>query len=57
MLISVLIAIIMTVSLNLTTGLLGQLCLGHAGFMSVGAYTAGIITKSCLICPLVYHLQ
>lgn len=46
MLTSVLIAIIMTVSLNLTTGLLGQLCLGHAGFMSVGAYTAGIITKS-----------
>lgn len=40
------IAIIMTVSLNLTTGLLGQLCLGHAGFMSIGAYTAGIITNN-----------
>lgn len=45
-LITVGIAIIMTVSLNLTTGLLGQLCLGHAGFMSIGAYTAGIITNS-----------
>ncbi|MGI6214616.1 MAG: ABC transporter permease subunit [Christensenellales bacterium] len=45
-LISILISIIMAVSLNLTTGLLGQLCLGHAGFMSVGAYTAGIITKA-----------
>lgn len=44
-LVTVGIAIIMTVSLNLTTGLLGQLCLGHAGFMSIGAYTAGIITK------------
>ena len=52
LLISVLIAIIMTVSLNLTTGLLGQLCLGHAGFMSVGAYTAGIITKSLPDMPL-----
>ncbi len=40
------IAVIMTVSLNLTTGLLGQLALGHAGFMSVGAYVAAIITKS-----------
>ena len=40
------IAVIMAVSLNLTTGLLGQLALGHAGFMSVGAYVAAIITKS-----------
>ncbi len=45
-LISILISVIMAVSLNLTTGMLGQLCLGHAGFMSVGAYTAGIITKA-----------
>ena len=37
--------VIMTVSLNLTTGFLGELALGHAGFMSVGAFTAGIITK------------
>ena len=40
------IAIIMAVSLNLTTGLLGQLALGHAGFMSIGAYTAALITKT-----------
>ncbi|NLC88762.1 MAG: branched-chain amino acid ABC transporter permease [Clostridiaceae bacterium] len=32
------------VSLNLSTGLLGELNLGHAGFMSVGAYTAALIT-------------
>ncbi len=38
--------VIMTVSLNLTTGILGELALGHAGFMSVGAFTAGIITKT-----------
>lgn len=36
--------IIMAVSLNLTTGLLGQLALGHAGFMSVGAYAASLFT-------------
>ena len=43
------ISIIMTVSLNLTTGLLGQLALGHAGFMSIGAYVAGILTKNLSI--------
>lgn len=30
--------IILTVSLNLVSGFLGQLVLGHAGFMSVGAF-------------------
>lgn len=43
-LISILINIILTVSLNLATGFLGQLCLGHAGFVSVGAYTAALFT-------------
>lgn len=38
--------IIMAVSLNLTTGYLGQLVLGHAGFMSVGAYAAAIFTMN-----------
>lgn len=36
--------IILTVSLNLVSGFLGQLVLGHAGFMSVGAYTAALFT-------------
>jgi branched-chain amino acid transport system permease protein len=36
--------IILAVSLNLITGFTGQLCLGHAGFMSIGAYTAAILT-------------
>ena len=40
--------IVMAVSLNLTVGILGDLSLGHAGFMSVGAFT-GIITAMGLI--------
>ncbi|MDR0840537.1 MAG: branched-chain amino acid ABC transporter permease [Christensenellaceae bacterium] len=38
--------IILAVSLNIVTGYLGQLPLGHAGFMAVGAYTCGIFWKS-----------
>ena len=36
--------VILAVSLNLATGFLGQLVLGHAGFMSVGAYSAALFT-------------
>lgn len=36
--------IILAVSLNLITGFAGQFSLGHAGFMSIGAYTCAIIT-------------
>jgi branched-chain amino acid transport system permease protein len=39
--------IVMAVSLNLTVGIMGELSLGHAGFMSVGAF-AGIITAMSL---------
>lgn len=38
--------IILAVSLNVATGYLGQLPLGHAGFMAVGAYTGGIFLKA-----------
>lgn len=38
--------IILAVSLNLTAGFLGQLPLGHAGFMSIGAYTSAFFTLS-----------
>lgn len=38
--------IILAVSLNLTTGFLGQLALGHAGFMGIGAYGAAIATMN-----------
>jgi len=36
----------MAVSLNLTVGILGELSLGHAGFMSVGAFTGVIVSMS-----------
>ena len=35
------IAIILAVSLNMVVGFLGELSLGHAGFMCVGAYVGG----------------
>lgn len=36
--------IILACSLNLVIGFLGQLSLGHCGFMAVGAYTAALIS-------------
>jgi len=36
--------IILTVSLNLINGHMGEFSCGHAGFMAVGAYVAGILT-------------
>lgn len=36
--------IILAVSLNLITGFTGQFSLGHAGFMSIGAYVCALIT-------------
>ena len=38
--------IILAVSLNLTVGFLGELTLGHAGFMSVGAYVGCIFSAT-----------
>jgi branched-chain amino acid transport system permease protein len=35
--------IILAVSLNLVTGFTGQFSLGHAGFMSIGAYVCAIV--------------
>ncbi|MCF7925020.1 MAG: branched-chain amino acid ABC transporter permease [Candidatus Izimaplasma sp.] len=43
LLIMVLIMIVMSTSLNIATGFLGELVLGHAGFMGIGAYTAAIL--------------
>ncbi|NLZ80312.1 MAG: branched-chain amino acid ABC transporter permease [Clostridiales bacterium] len=37
--------IILAVSLNLVTGFLGELSLGHAGFMMIGAYAGALFTK------------
>jgi len=37
----------MAISLNLVVGVSGELSLGHAGFMSVGAFT-GLVAEACL---------
>ena len=37
---------ILAVSLNLTVGILGELSLGHAGFMCIGAFTSAFSQKS-----------
>ena len=39
--------IVMALSLNLTVGILGELSLGHAGFMSVGAFS-GVVAAASL---------
>lgn len=38
--------IVLALSLNLTVGVLGELSLGHAGFMSIGAFTGAVISMS-----------
>ncbi|WP_028274636.1 branched-chain amino acid ABC transporter permease [Atopococcus tabaci] len=44
-LVTILINVILAVGLNLIIGYSGQFSLGHAGFMAIGAYAAGIVTK------------
>lgn len=44
------IAVILAVSLSLVVGFLGELSLGHAGFMCVGAYLGGKV--SALLVPM-----
>src|SRR5512133_3297589 len=36
--------IILTLSLNLINGYMGEFSVGHAGFMAVGAYIASVLT-------------
>ncbi len=38
--------VIMALSLNLTVGVLGELSLGHAGFMSIGAFTGAVVASA-----------
>ncbi len=40
--------VVMAVSLNLVIGISGELSLGHAGFMSVGAYTGAVVSGMLL---------
>jgi branched-chain amino acid transport system permease protein len=48
-LVLVFINIILAISLNLVTGFTGQLSLGHAAFMGIGAYTSAILTLKASI--------
>ncbi|HHX70370.1 MAG: branched-chain amino acid ABC transporter permease [Miniphocaeibacter sp.] len=48
--------IILAVSLNITVGCLGQITLGHAGFMSIGAYAASLFVKSGVLTGLPGYL-
>ena len=40
--------IILTTSLNLINGYMGEFSVGHAGFMAVGAYTAALLTMEVI---------
>ena len=51
-LITIGINIILATSLNIVCGYLGQLPLGHAGFMAVGAYAGAIFMKSTPVAAL-----
>jgi len=44
--------IMVALSLNLISGFTGQLALGHAGFLAVGAYSTGILLLAHLPLPL-----
>lgn len=44
LLVPVAVNIMLAVSLNLITGFLGELTLGHAGFMSIGAYAGALVS-------------
>lgn len=41
-------SIILAVSLNLVVGFLGELSLGHAGFMCIGAYVGGLLYNALI---------
>ena len=38
---------VLAASLNLVLGFMGQLSLGHCGFMAIGAYTAALLSLAC----------
>jgi len=42
------IMIIMATSLNIVAGFLGEMALGHAGFMAIGAYTAASVSMAIM---------
>lgn len=48
LLVPVCVYVVLAVSLNLTVGILGELSLGHAGFMCIGAF-AGAFFSKCMV--------
>ena len=57
MLVSISCYIVLAVSLNLVVGLLGELSLGHAGFMSVGLFTGCLVSLATVeVLPLPLRL-
>lgn len=44
MVIIALLTIIIVTALNLATGFMGEFSIGHAGFMSIGAYSSAVVT-------------
>ena len=55
--INILIYVLFAVSLNMTVGIMGQLSLGHAGFIAVGAYAGAYFTKLMMASQLPGLLQ
>ncbi len=49
--------VILGLSLNLINGFTGLFSLGHAGFMAVGAYTAGLLTMSPAMKQMNYFMK
>lgn len=45
LLVPICVYVILAISLNLTVGILGELSLGHAGFMCVGAFAGALFSK------------
>ena len=43
------IAVLFALSLNVITGFCGQVSLGHAAFLGIGAYTSAMLSKACLL--------
>jgi len=48
--------IILTLSLNLINGYMGEFSVGHAGFMAIGAYIASFLTVKVIPAPLIVWL-
>lgn len=45
LLVTLCVYVILAISLNLTVGILGELSLGHAGFMCIGAFSSAFFSK------------